>query len=140
MGYSYDRTAAGADTLLAAKIAWSKTVAEKAVKHFKSGGWDNHQTKSDIDVFTDGIGLAVRSERYGWTGHARFNMSENPPNVHANVLIDNRDKGADVNLLRLLEQLSDDTKVIPIHERDKPDDVVMAISLWFSRTVNKIPT
>lgn len=139
MGYSYDRTAAAVTSLLSAKVAWAKDVAELAADRFKNyGGWSRHQVKSDIRVSGGrrAVELTVRSDKYKWTGLATFDM-EGAPRVTASV---NLDQNADEDILKMLERFQEDIKTIPIEDTSSADDVVMEISLWFSRTINKIPT
>lgn len=138
MSYSYDRTAATwAISLLEAKVEWAKVVAEQAAKRFKSyGGWREHQVKTDVRVSSQqAVELTVRSDKFKWTGMATFEMRDKPK-VVASVSLD-RNAGDD--LLQILNQLQDDIKEIPIKDTASMDDVIMDISLWFSRTVNQIP-
>lgn len=137
MTYSYDRTAAAGTSLLSAKVEWAKTVAEAAADRFESyGGWRTHQVKASVRVSgRQAVELTVRSDKYKWTGLATFEM-EGTPKVTASV---NLDKNADEDILKMLERFQDDIKEMSISDTASADDVVMAISLWFSRTINKIP-
>jgi hypothetical protein len=138
MSYSYDRTAASGDSLLSAKVDWAKTVAERASKRFESyGGWRTHQVKCSVRVSSqNAVELTVRSDKYKWTGLATFEML-GTPRVTASV---NLDRNADQDILEMLEKFQDDVKTILITDTDSADDIVMQISLWFSRTVNQIQT
>ncbi len=138
MSYSYDRTAAATDSLLSAKVDWAKTVAERAAKRFESyGGWRTHQVKSSVRVSSqNNVELTVRSDKFQWTGLATFEML-GTPRVIASVNLDNN---ADEDILKMLEKFQDDVKTILITDTASADDIVMEISLWFSRTVNQIQT
>lgn len=139
MGYSYQRFATSKGTILAAKVAWAREAAEQAAKWFKSGGWSNQNVDTDVEVRGRAVYLTVRSERYGWTGLADFEMVGSPF-VRASVSLDPPKSGEDVDLTDVLIRMNDEIKKIPIEDEDSMDKVVAAISLWFSRTVNKIPT
>lgn len=139
MAYSYDRskTAAAAGTLLAAKIDWAEGVAKEAADRFKSqGGWSQQKTKSTVRVGSTGlVELTTRSDLYGWTGLATFDMDVQK--VTAMVEVDDR-KDADVDFLKKIQQIQDGQRVIAIKSHDTPNTVVDAISLWWSKAVNPL--
>lgn len=140
MTYSYDRskTAAASGTLLGAKSLWAKGVAEMAAERFKSyGGWSRQQTKSNIRVGSGGqVELTVRSDLYKWTGYATFDM-EGSAKVAAYVDVD-QVPGSSKDYLKMIQEMDEKQKVIPIDDRATPDSVVEAISLWFSKAVNPL--
>ncbi len=134
--YYRPKTAAG-NTLLMAKAAWAKSVADLAADRFKSyGGWARQRTTSTVRMGSSGlVELTTRSEAFGWTGFATFDMEKQV--VSAMVQVD-RKPGEDQDFLKDLMRMSEDQKVIPIGDHDSPDKVVEAISLWWSRAINPL--
>jgi hypothetical protein len=138
MAYSYDRTAAAPSTLLSAKVEWARGVAELAAERFKSyGGWAQQRTKSTVRVSSNGqVELTVRSDAYGWTGFATFDMSGNAK-VSAYVDVDSA-PGAEKDYLKMIQEMDEKQRFFPIDDQSTPDSVVEAVSLWFSRAVNPL--
>jgi hypothetical protein len=139
MAYSYDRSkTAAAGTLLMAKAEWAKGVAELAADRFKSyGGWASQQTRSTVRIGSGGqVELTVRSDRYRWTGYATFDM-EGSGKVAAYVDVD-QVPGSEKDYLKMIMEMDEKQKVIPINDRATPDSVVEEISLWFSKAVNPL--
>lgn len=138
MAYSYDRSkTAAAGTLLAAKALWAQGVADAAAERFKSyGGWANQSTKSTVRVGSMGqVELTTRSDRYGWTGYATFDMEKQV--VTAMVDVDAK-AGEAPDYLKILQQMDEKQKKIPIDDRALPDKIVEEISLWWSKTINPL--
>lgn len=139
MAYSYDRTkTAAASTLLYAKSVWAHGVAEMAAERFKShGGWAQQRTKSTVRTGSGGlVELTVRSDLYKWTGYATFDMDGNAK-VSAYVDVD-QVAGSEKDYLKMIQEMDEKQKVIPIADRANPDDIIMEISLWFSKAVNPL--
>jgi len=139
MTYSYDRNKTAADdSLLSAKVAWAKKVAEEAADRFKSsGGWSEQKTKSTVRVGSSGmVELTTRSDRYGWTGLATFDMENQT--VSAMVQVDAPNRG-ETDLLKMIQEIETGQRVIKIDDREPASKLVEAISLWWSKTVNPLP-
>lgn len=139
MAYSYDRSkTAAAGTLLMAKAEWAKGVAELAADRFKSyGGWSSQRTKSTVRIGSGGqVELTVRSDLYKWTGYATFDM-EGAAKVSAYVDVD-QVPGSPTDYLKMIQEMDEKQKIIPISDRATPESVVEQISLWFSKAVNPL--
>ena len=142
MSYSYDRrTAAAQGSLLGAKMAWAMQLAQEMAVWFKGqgrGGWGRFQVKTDIDSGSDYVTLKVRSDLYGWTGYAQIYMKDQPF-IDASISTDSKAPNGDVDLMQLLQQVDDESTKVPIKDTDPTEKLVMAVSLWFSKTLNKLP-
>lgn len=137
MRYSYDRTAAApADSLIAAKLAWAKGLAETMEKRFTSyGGWRTFKCKTRISVH-EYVNLSIESEDYGWSADVSI-YCHKAPGVIATIQVGKPDP-ENVNLLDLLQSMDDQVLKFDIEDYDSGEQSTMKVSLWFSKFLNPL--
>ena len=144
MNYSYDRTrtAAALPSLRELKLRWIVELAEAMATRFKTvGGWRDFGMMTEIKSRQGSVELQVRSDDYGWTGYATITLDSHGT-VSVEVMISTdadavKDWGS-VDLIKLLEEADRDSTRIKVHEEEPPQKAVEDVSLFFSKSLNKL--
>ncbi len=84
--------------------------------------------------------LTVRSDSHAWTGHAAIYL-EDTPMVRASINVDKNvgTKVEDIDLLKMLQEVDDESATIHFSDSAPIQKTVEQISLFFSKLVNTIP-
>jgi len=134
MTYEYDRrsrTAGATPRLGQMKEKWSVLLLEAMEHRFKSyGGWRDYGVTSKIEPgHGTGVSLTLRSEAAGWAGNVYIDSSATL--ITASMTLDDT-----VSEDFLADLLKDDDLRVPISDNDDPDNMVMKVSLFFSKALN----